>query len=209
MLDGRGDALGLQPADVGRADRAGQPRVLGEALEVAAAERRAVQVDGRGEQHVDALAAALERQQPAQPLDQRRRPRSRPAPSATARWPTASRSSHSSPRTPAGPSDMTIRAQPDRRLGVQRPEVGAGQQAHLLLEAQRGEALCSTSSMTRQYAGTMRALIFDVFGTCVDWRTSIQRVARPVRAARELRRRLAGAVPAAAGDGPQPASGRG
>jgi 2-haloacid dehalogenase len=31
--------------------------------------------------------------------------------------------------------------------------------------------------MTRQYALTMRALIFDVFGTCVDWRTSIQRVA--------------------------------
>ena len=25
----------------------------------------------------------------------------------------------------------------------------------------------------RQYAGAMRALIFDVFGTCVDWRTSI------------------------------------
>src|SRR5690348_6737414 len=25
---------------------------------------------------------------------------------------------------------------------------------------------------------TMRALIFDVFGTCVDWRTSIQRVAK-------------------------------
>jgi 2-haloacid dehalogenase len=27
--------------------------------------------------------------------------------------------------------------------------------------------------MTRQYADAMRALIFDVFGTCVDWRTSI------------------------------------
>ena len=31
--------------------------------------------------------------------------------------------------------------------------------------------------MTRQYADAMRALIFDVFGTCVDWRTSIQREA--------------------------------
>src|SRR3954453_6931827 len=31
--------------------------------------------------------------------------------------------------------------------------------------------------MRRQYCLTMRALIFDVFGTCVDWRTSIQRVA--------------------------------
>jgi 2-haloacid dehalogenase len=31
--------------------------------------------------------------------------------------------------------------------------------------------------MTRQYPWTVRALLFDVFGTCVDWRTSIQRVA--------------------------------
>jgi 2-haloacid dehalogenase len=28
--------------------------------------------------------------------------------------------------------------------------------------------------MTRQYSRAMRALLFDVFGTCVDWRTSIE-----------------------------------
>ena len=31
--------------------------------------------------------------------------------------------------------------------------------------------------MARQYAGPMRALLFDVFGTCVDWRTSVARAA--------------------------------
>ena len=31
--------------------------------------------------------------------------------------------------------------------------------------------------MTRQYGYGMRALLFDVFGTCVDWRTSIRREA--------------------------------
>ena len=31
--------------------------------------------------------------------------------------------------------------------------------------------------MTRQYEQRMRALLFDVFGTCVDWRSSIGRAA--------------------------------
>jgi 2-haloacid dehalogenase len=31
--------------------------------------------------------------------------------------------------------------------------------------------------MTRQYEERMRAMLFDVFGTCVDWRTSIGRAA--------------------------------
>ena len=57
-----------------------------------------------------------------------------------------------------------------------------------------------SSSMTRQYGWRMRALLFDVFGTCVDWRTSIMPRGRALRAAAGARRRLARPVPAAAGD---------
>ena len=40
--------------------------------------------------------------------------------------------------------------------------------------------------MTRQYADAMRALIFDVFGTCVDWRTSIAATPRGTACRRRL-----------------------
>ena len=50
VLDARGDPLGLQAADVADGDARREVRVLAHALEVAAADRRAVQVDGRGEQ---------------------------------------------------------------------------------------------------------------------------------------------------------------
>ncbi len=59
VLDGGADTAGLDAGDVTGADDARQVRVLAVALEVAAAERRAVQVDGGGEQDVDALAAGL------------------------------------------------------------------------------------------------------------------------------------------------------
>ncbi len=59
VLDGGADAAGLDAAHVPGADPAGEVRVLAVRLEVAAAERRAVQVDRGGEQHVDALAAGL------------------------------------------------------------------------------------------------------------------------------------------------------
>ena len=76
-----------------------------------------------------------------------------------------SRSSQRSPRTPAGPSDMTIR---------RNPTAGSGCSDQKSAPVSR-RTFCSrlSSSMTRQYADAMRALIFDVFGTCVDWRTSI------------------------------------
>ena len=142
VLDRRRDALGLQPAHVGRADRAGQQRVLAEALEVRA--RRAglrCRLTVGASSTSTPLRARLERQQPARAARPAPRPRSRPARSATGRWPTARARPSSSPRTPAGPSDVTIRRSPTAGSCVQRPEIGAGEQAHLLLQAQRRQAL--------------------------------------------------------------------
>ena len=59
VLGARRHAAGLQAADVGGGELAGQQRVLAHALEVAPAVRRAVQVDRRAEDDVDALAAGL------------------------------------------------------------------------------------------------------------------------------------------------------
>jgi hypothetical protein len=99
VLDGGRDPAGLQPAHVGGPDPGRQQRVLAEALEMAAAVGRAVQVHGRGEQHVDPLAALAAH--PGRAVG------------------------HHQP------------AQPDRRLGRQRPEVGPGEQPDLPLERQR------------------------------------------------------------------------
>ena len=136
VLDGRADAAGLEPAHVGAADPRGQQRILREALEVAPRERRPVQVHGRRQQDVDALAPALPRQQPADPLDQRHVPRRRqrgrrrhvrrhvalvPALAAHARGPVR----HDDP------------PQPGRGQRVQRPHVRAREQADLLLERER------------------------------------------------------------------------
>jgi hypothetical protein len=99
------DPASLQPAHVGDPDPGREQRVLAEALEVAAAIGRSVQVDGGGEQRVDTPAAGLGGQQPAQPLHP--------------------------PLVPALPAHpgRAVRhhhpAQPDRRLRPQRPEVGS------------------------------------------------------------------------------------
>ncbi len=70
VLDGRGDTARLHAAHVRRADPAAQERVLGEVLEVAAAERAAVEVHARREEDVDVLAAGLGGEQAAQALDE-------------------------------------------------------------------------------------------------------------------------------------------
>lgn len=59
VLDGGADTALLYAGDVPGADPSGQVRVLAVGLEVAAAERGAVEVDGGGEEDVDALAAGL------------------------------------------------------------------------------------------------------------------------------------------------------
>ena len=59
VLGARGDAVGLDAAHVGGGHLAGQVRVLGEVLEVAAAQRVALDAQTGPEQHVDALARGL------------------------------------------------------------------------------------------------------------------------------------------------------
>ena len=65
VLQAGADAAALQPADVRRGELAGQQRVLGVRLEEPAAQRRAVQVDGRAEHDVDLLGHRLLGEQPA------------------------------------------------------------------------------------------------------------------------------------------------
>ena len=139
VLHGGADAAGLHPAHVGDADPRAQQRVLAEALEVAAAERRAVQVDGRREQHVDALAPALRGQQAAEVRDELlvpgrgERRRRRHVRRRLALVPQLA--AHA--RRAVGDDQP---AQADSGLGVQRPEVGTGQQPHLALERQARHA---------------------------------------------------------------------
>ena len=59
VLDAHAHAAVLRGADDVHGDRAGEQRVLGVALEVAAADGRALQVHLRGEHDVDAVAARL------------------------------------------------------------------------------------------------------------------------------------------------------
>ena len=70
VLRAAADAVRLEAAHEGRRDPAGQQRILGELLEVAPAERGAMQVDRRAEQDVDALRPGLAGQQRADFADQ-------------------------------------------------------------------------------------------------------------------------------------------
>ena len=138
MLHGRGDALRLEPLDQGGADRPGEDRVLAEALEVPAAVRRAVQVDGGREHDVHALAAGLVREQPAEGRGEL----GVPARGDRRGGGDVGRRVALVPQLAAdagGPVGGHHPAQSDRGLVVQRPEVGAGQQPHLLLEGEAGD----------------------------------------------------------------------
>ena len=70
VLHRRGDALRLHAAHERGRDLAREQRVLGVALEVAARERRAVDVDRRREQHAARLGARLLAEHRADPLDE-------------------------------------------------------------------------------------------------------------------------------------------
>jgi hypothetical protein len=75
VLDARADAVVLEAGDEPRREARGEQRVLGVALEVAAAERRAVQVDRGPEKDLRALRLRLGGQRGADLLQQRRVPR--------------------------------------------------------------------------------------------------------------------------------------
>ena len=138
VLDASPDAGALEPVHVGDADPGGEQRILGEALEVPAAVGGPVQVHGGGEQHVDALAPAFVREQPADRLDavavpgggQRRRRRHVGGRVALVPGLAAD------PGRAVGGHEP---AQPGAGCGVQCPEVRAGQQLDLLRQGKTGD----------------------------------------------------------------------
>jgi hypothetical protein len=107
---------GLDAVHRGGADPGGEQRLLAEALDVAAAQRRAVQVDGRCEQDRDPFARAC-----AAGSRPRRSTRAGSQVAASAvgegMFAEGSRSSQRSPRTPAGPSEVTRRCRPTAGSG--------------------------------------------------------------------------------------------
>ena len=122
VLDRRGDALGLQPAHVRGADPRRQQRVLAEALEVAPAERRAVEVDASARAARRRPCGGTRTPAAARAARSAPRPRSRPARSATARWPTArARPSARRGRPRARPTSRSAAARrPARRCSDQK-----------------------------------------------------------------------------------------
>jgi hypothetical protein len=70
VLHGDGDAVGLDGSDGGRPEGGGELGILGEVLEGAPADRGAVEVDRRRQQHVGRLPARFLPEQVADPADQ-------------------------------------------------------------------------------------------------------------------------------------------
>ena len=116
VLGGGAHAVVLDAGDVGGGEVGGEHRVLAEALEVPAAERGAVQVDRGAEDDVDALAARLDRRRGAVAAGESGSQEEARA-VADGRLSEGSRSSHTSPRTPEGPSDTRMRRRPIDSIG--------------------------------------------------------------------------------------------
>ena len=135
MLDAGADALTLQPGDVGDGHARGQVGVFGEALEVAAAQRRAVDVDGGAEQHLRALGFGLLGQRLPDALDQRRVPgRGQHGPGGEGRRRHAA-GEGVAPR-PVRAVGHLQRRNTEPLDGDRMPRIGAGQQRDLLFERQ-------------------------------------------------------------------------
>lgn len=144
VLEGRADAHGLLTAHVRCSEDAGQQRVLGVVLEVAAAQRRSLDVDAGPEDHLHTERPRLLTDGRADPLGHRRVPA---APHGHG-WREAGR------REAAGQTQVVRRAgleadavgavgeddggHPDPVEGLGGPEVVAGQERRLLLEGEIG-----------------------------------------------------------------------
>ena len=132
------DAVVLHAFDVGGGEIGGEHRVLAERLEMPSAERGAVQVDRRAEDHVDALAAGLHRGRGAvAPGDvripgRRERGGGREVERRIALVPGLAADA----RRAVGDQDAAQADLLDRPGG---PEVTARQQLDLFLQAERGE----------------------------------------------------------------------
>ena len=140
VLQRGADALGLHADHERRTQLAGEPRVLGEVLEVAAAQRRALDVDTRPQEHRDVLGPGL----PAERLPHLAHQVDVPRGGERRRGREAGRR-HALPQG-AGP--LALLAQPVRAVGDHHrrdpqplhrrrvPEVRADAQRGLLLEGQ-------------------------------------------------------------------------
>ena len=138
MLRCSADAVVLHAFHVGGGEIGGEHGILAECLEVPSAERGAVQVDGRAEHHVDALAAGLHRGRGAiAPGDvripgRRERGGGREVERRIALIPGLAPDA----RRAVGDQDATQTYLPGRPGG---PEISAREQLDLLLQAERGE----------------------------------------------------------------------
>src|SRR3954451_24481404 len=83
-----------------------------------------------------------------------------------------SRSSQRSPRTPAGPSEVTSRRRPGSSCSAQKSAPVSSRTFSSNDSSDRRARSSSSMGVSMQ---PMRALLFDVFGTCVDWRGSVER----------------------------------
>ncbi len=137
VLDRRADALALEAGDVGHRHPRREVGVLGVTLEVAAVERRAVDVDGRRQEHARPLRPRLLAQRPADPLDQGGVPGrgQGDADREAGRRHAAAGEPAAAPRAVGAVGHLDRRdAQARDRRGA--PHVGTGQQRHLLLQRQ-------------------------------------------------------------------------
>ncbi len=138
VLDGGADAAVLDAVHVAGADGAGEVRVLGVALEVPAAERGAVQVDGGGQQDVDALAAGLLGEEAAGAAGER----GVPGGGERGRGGQGDRGVVGGPAHAADPDGAVGHdegLEPDPGDGGQGPHVLAGQQSGLGVEVEFAE----------------------------------------------------------------------
>lgn len=162
VLDGGADAAGLDAVHIAGSDPPGEIRVLAVRLEVPAAQRGAVQVDGGREEDVDALAAGLLGQQHACPAGQFGVP-------GGGEGGRGGQGDGGVVGGPAGAAD-TDRAvghdegpQPDLGESGQRPAVLPGQEPGLGVQVEPAESRLDAAS---------RALSPDACGTCdvsVTW----------------------------------------
>ena len=140
VLDRGAHAAALDATDERHGHARGQVRVLGVALERAAGEGCAVDVDGRRQQHVGSLAAGLVAQLDADVAHELGVPRGgqrRATREARRARPTGPLLA----ARPVGPVGHLQGGDPQTRHRRCVPEVGAGDEAHLLLQRQLPEEL--------------------------------------------------------------------
>ena len=155
MLEASADSLALQALDVCRGEPPGEQRVLGVGLEEPAAERRAVQVDGRPEDDVDLLplASSASISPTSRAVSSLQALASRVALGKSATW---SPPVNLRPRTPVGPSEKAIGASPIEASPWRVNEVAPVSSAHLGGEVEGGDEGGEVGGHASQWSGVTR-----------------------------------------------------